>query len=576
MSMGDAPKYAADTDLAHDPDLTGPADDTDPADTEPADTTSTDSPVVAAGSTAVPSAIAVDARPKLARRTIAAIAWSVLALTLWSICTPLWTSPDSDSHVVNAINVAHGRIAPVPNDDWSHGGRANSIAIAPSSIVESAASVECYFFKPEVSAACILPIDDDETLTEQVNSAGRNVPTYYLLTGLPSLFTEPSDTVPAMRVVAIAAGAVLLGWAISAALSYRRRAIAFFGVFAATTPMVLYLSGVVNPNGLEITASIAMTTCSLAYLAAPPGSPISHIFFRRAMLAAAVMVSIRLLAPGWALVWLVAFLALHNRRQLRVDRGRKLAWASLPALGILANGLWTIKFDVGDLNIPPPADLTGMEAFFSAKRFIEDGTLTQAIGAFGWLDTAAPLGSIRRYFFAVVIVLGVLAVTLALRQLLIVLYVTFSAYAVPIALQAWQWNTTGAVWQGRYSLPLLVMVPITVALLAAASPRPLRSWFPAVKVFILAGLPIAVIVMLATHVQSIIAQLHRNVGGIYAPNFWTGPWQPWLGPIPLVLIATGIAVAVGIWYLLACAREWSAESNAQPEIAASEALALGT
>ncbi len=73
------------------------------------------------------------------------------------------------------------------------GGNSNAITYAPRGLVDSAATIDCYRFLP-TPADCIKPPADDDTLVPFVNPAGRNLPTYYLATGWPSLWSSACPT----------------------------------------------------------------------------------------------------------------------------------------------------------------------------------------------------------------------------------------------------------------------------------------------------------------------------------------------------------------------------------------------
>lgn len=104
--------------------------------------------------------------------------------------------------------------------------------------------------------------------------------------------------------------------AISAALTYRTRGIAFAGVLVVCTPMAVYFGGSINPNSLEIFAAPAMVAPTTVFLR-EPDSGLGHVMLRRAMIATALLGVCRLLSPVWVAVFFLAFAALASRRAWR-------------------------------------------------------------------------------------------------------------------------------------------------------------------------------------------------------------------------------------------------------------------
>ena len=124
--------------------------------------------------------------------------------------------------------------------------------------MESAGTAACYAFQPEVSAGCLAPVGTSETLVPFANPAGRYIPTYYAVTGLPTLVVPLDLALGPARGVAVLISSFFLALALAAARTMRRPALAMTGVVVGCSPMVLYLGGVVNPNSLEITAMAAV------------------------------------------------------------------------------------------------------------------------------------------------------------------------------------------------------------------------------------------------------------------------------------------------------------------------------
>ena len=93
----------------------------------------------------------------------------------------------------------------------------------------------------------------------------RNPPAYYAVVGVASwVHRAGAATVYLMRLIT----ATIAGAFIATAITTLRRSSApglvAVGLLVAVTPVVLFISGTVNPNGPEIAAAIALWVCGLA------------------------------------------------------------------------------------------------------------------------------------------------------------------------------------------------------------------------------------------------------------------------------------------------------------------------
>lgn len=99
-----------------------------------------------------------------------------------------------------------------------------------------------------------------------------------------------------------------------------------------------------------------------------------------------------------------------------------------------------------------------------ARRVVgQTGThLVEAVGVLGWLDTPLPWLVVAGWV-AVVGVLAAGALAAEARRPLIAVVVFAVSVATAWLFELLHGNSTGRYWQGRYSLPLLVGVPIVLA-----------------------------------------------------------------------------------------------------------------
>lgn len=405
-----------------------------------------------------------EAAPETSRRR--RIAWLLgvgylLVMVGWTFVTPL-PAMDERAEVVKAVATVRGELLgtivrvdradlglPVHSD---FGPGLASRFVVPRSY--AGVSIPCFPVKP-VYPRCTAPMNTDPKPTTALSYVGNYNPIYYALIGWPSLFVLGAKSVYLMRLCTALINAVLLGLTAHTLLlaRYPRRALICF--VAATTPMTLFLGGIVNPSGVEICA--AELLWSVVLVVATGSQPMHELVRKlglRAAIALVLLLNLRMMGPLWAVCafavagWIAGP---SRRRQFVKDRWIRRA---APVFGVVAVAalLWTKL---------APVELSSLRDihphFFRAARVTLDespGYFKMMLFSYNWGDPQIPT-------FAVAVLSAVLAVllvpVLGRRRfgppLLTVLAVTV---VFPILLQGYEMHALGDVWQGRYILPLTV------------------------------------------------------------------------------------------------------------------------
>jgi hypothetical protein len=239
--------------------------------------------------------------------------------TIWAIATPINGSPDEREHVVRAAAVARGQFV-AQNGAYVNG--TGALVLAPASLSALMSPSSCFFFRPDRTAACAKAGKATTAVSPQVSGAGRYFPLYYGIVGLPTLMLQNVQALYLMRLVSVLGNAILVASAVTSAAAWRRSPLLVTGLYAAVTPMILFLSGMVNPNSWEITAGLCLWTSSLALLFAEDRAEDSRLL-ARVGIAAIVLVCMRSLSPLWlALILLLATSAALGGRLTEVVRSR--------------------------------------------------------------------------------------------------------------------------------------------------------------------------------------------------------------------------------------------------------------
>ncbi len=401
--------------------------------------------------------------------------------TLWSLAVPLFGAPDEPSHTVRAASVVRGQLR---GPERTPPGRPTVTDVVVPELFASAHRVpKCFLRRPAVSPACAPPLVESDRPVVTSTYMGRYPPGYHLLVGLPSRWAVSPLGVHLMRLVSAAAAAALLASALATARSDRSGAL-LAGLTLAVTPMLLFLAGSVNPNGLEVAAAVGLwvSLLALARGAPAPGAPAAigttaaigpsvRTLAWRAAVAAAVLANSRPLSLVWlVLIVGVVAVATERRRLLSLVRSpavRAPALATAACTAVAAG--WNVaRRSYEGYGDPRGPDLSAMEFGLESLGRTGDRAL-QMVGVFGWTDTRSPL-----FTYAVWLVgVGLLvAVSLAMghgRVRLALALLTGLVVAAPVAAEMSQ--HIGFFWLGRYTLPLAVGIP----LLAADAIRPLLS-----------------------------------------------------------------------------------------------------
>jgi hypothetical protein len=357
----------------------------------------------------------------------------------WAGLTPLDEYPDESDHVLRAAALVRGDLFPTVGA-YTHG--TGAVVDVPRSLLAAFTDEPCRGLR--VRPLCRDHPGDPATVTV-VTSEGRVFPVYDLIVGWPTRLFPDRLGVRLMRVVSAALCSALLASA-AVVLGARKGLLA-----VALTPLALYLTGAVNPSAPEVAAAVCFWACVLARLHG------DRVPYPALLLSGVGLATTRLLGPLW--VGLVLGLAL-----LTVPRGaRRPALRGLlrPVLGPIAGATvimvaWAVTFRTfRTFASLTPVTLSRREQVAASVRNTGP-LLEQIVGWFGWLTVPPPTLTLLGWGAA-----GLVLVALDRRPP--VLLGAALVLALPFVLQVASFPRAGlGGWQGRYTLPLAVGVPLLV------------------------------------------------------------------------------------------------------------------
>lgn len=509
--------------------------------------------------------------PRKARVFLLATTLVFCAMALWSAATPLYAAPDEPVQVAKAAAVVRGELA---GSRYSPQAKALGLVRVPAffALPANRNDPTCYHRRPTVPASCAPALANvGNAMTPSWIYVARYPPLYYAIVGLPSLFGAGPLTVYLMRLVASLISAVFLGLAVMSAVVWSKQRLLLAGVLVATTPMVLFLGGVVNPSGLEVAAAISVWTSGTLlvteHLHDPPPGLMAVLGA-----SAAVFELVRALSPFWLALIALVLVGIADWRGLAAFFARRpprwmLAGVALVGVVAVAWILGEHSTDVYSRSpLGPAPETTILETSFAHNDFYLQGM----IGVFGWFDTFSPTFTYVAWYALVGLLALMAAMVARARQVLVLVGLTAAIVVVPVAISTSQVHRYGYTWSGRDTLPLAVGLPLVAAALIAKSDLARHAR----RLTAGAGL-VAVLAQFAAFFEA----LRRYGVGTRGPDFGfvlQASWSPPTGfvfllvaeAVVLALLCAGAAAVVPRRSLALGARSVAARGEAESRIAA--------
>ena len=483
---------------------------------------------------------------------------------IWTLATPRQSAPDELAQTVKAASVAQGELSgPERHTTIDAPPYVDSIESSfriPAGYADLYLLNACYVTQPQVPAGCAPAPSPASGTAVATSYVGTYPPTYYALVGWPTRFFDPGLGLRVMRLASCAVAAALAGLALTAARRTDGGGLVVAGLLVGLPPMAIYMASVVNPSGMEILGALALWTGALALVR--PAGRVTRGDVVRAAVAFCAMAASRTLSPLLAVGIVVAVVLMAARREdlARLRRAPAATVAGVVVLGWLAlSGLYLLwsKAYASAAGAPVPGlDLQGaLSGSLSRLGY----RARQAVGYFGYMEVAPPWSLLGAWsamgggLLVAAVVAGPWRRRLVLGLLLLgtVVFTT-----VPEAVNA---ARIGYVWQGRYSLPVAVGIPILSAWAVGRArwwrPRLLAPCLALVAVLWVLGQSIAVCAVLRRYVAG-------NQGGFFSFLDADG-WHPTFSPGVLALGGLLATAAFAAWAVLVARGEGRPSADAE-------------
>ena len=451
-------------------------------------------------------------------RSTSGLRWAALGMLVlqigWILALPPFRGIDEFDHVYRADAVAHGEWVAPP----TAATRGTGALVTVSEPVAEAARPECERLNYTGPEDCVGNPAGDRV--ELASGAGRYNPLYYALVGYPAALFDGVASLYAMRVVSALACLGLLWWSLSLLRRWAGPRV-LLATAVGMTPMVVYSTTVVAPNGLEMIAGLGFWV-ALGGLAHDPDrrTEVSHLAL--AVASGGLLVTLRSRGPLWAVLVLVTALVawptLRQRLPVLLRQRRGQVAAGLGLLLSAASVAWILSqrsLVIGTEEVHRSYSV-GERVGTAASEI--PLWLLQTIAAFPLRNEPAPM--FVYVCFAVllgVLVLGALVLATRSARWALTAGVVLS-FALPLAITAVTLSTFGTAWQGRYALPYLIGTALVAGLVWAA-----RRHSPGWRVL---GPFVALLV--AAQVAGPVAVLRSEL--VHSPLAGTASWAlapPW-------------------------------------------------
>jgi hypothetical protein len=464
----------------------------------------------------------------------------------WFFGNPPGASPDEPAHFYRALTLVDGQVVGGQVDErnpqlrqWQDG---LSIGMAARVTVPKgffSPSLACNIGRLEMSADCLRQVTPSENPVQAAISAGKAQPFPYLIPGLLArLADDPIAALLLGRAGSAAIALLLLGLSVALVLRNEGAAWLVSGLVVAATPMVLFLAASLSPSGPEIAAGICFFT---ALLHVTTREKHRRLVWIALGVSGAVLAASRSLGPLWILLGLGLLLGVLGIRKTVLSL-RSAGWAGLVAgvavtVAMGLNVFWALRF-------PTPGRITiqqvqrSLLGSFSAIPSL----FSEQVGVFSWLDLRLSSWLYVSWFLLLLTLLVVAFVVGTARQRWLLALLTLGAEGVTVVLTS-VFASIPARFQGRYTLPLLVAVP----LFAGHIIRENRDRFRLVRS---AVLPLTLVSVAAVvQVCAWYLNARRHAVGLSGPFIFVGDseWIPLGGWMPWIL-----AVTVGALGVIVC------------------------
>ncbi len=370
-----------------------------------------------------------------------------------SLATPLNAGPDEPAHLRRAAALVRGDVL---------GQESPGVSIRTFDLPAWVGQPDpgCYALQPNQPVACAdAPIATGRA--DLVSTAATNPVWAHLLPGAATLLPGEERTQWLARALHALLPTLLVAVTLTV-LRRRSKTIALGATLLAMTPLALFTFAVINPSGWSVAGAIGLWVA---------GSLVADDDTVWPVVAASW--ALLVLARNDGLIWGVAVVAILAGVMGRERRALIRAWPArrwiVLAIPVSASVAWSL---VVPPTLVPTGALSDGGPFqrFAAVAGRTGMHLTDAIGTLGWLDARMPTTMLLAWWVAIGVLVGAAIVLERKTPVIGALAALATAILLAWLIELSRVGETGLFWQGRYSLPLVLGVPVLLGMGLDESP----------------------------------------------------------------------------------------------------------
>jgi hypothetical protein len=405
--------------------------------------------------------------------------WAIF--TIWALADPLMSRPDEVAQIYRTESIVRGQLLGVPVNPATdpqnqyfltkypklanafEQGDPNVWVKVPATLKDISKTAYCYFLKKQTTPKCNLNFKNRKGLITVETYVGRYPPFYYYLVGWITLISPGKAGLIGTRILSGLINSFFV--AISLSLTLQRKTIyPLAGVVVALTPVVFYYGASLNPNGLEISSALS-SWVALIYIANvyPKQKNITLPIYLAGLSLTTLSLS-RASSPLWYLFIVVLFclyIGVVKLRELIALKSVKLAFLT-SFIAATITTLWDwLAHGFDELHIPFPPSVGESEILTQALNLLLK-VLNEMIAVFGLNDIFIPEFLI--ILWGAIIYTGLIVVLLAVKtnKKIVLAILGLGPFVLPMMVALLTARSYGLIWQGRYSLPPLIGLPVLI------------------------------------------------------------------------------------------------------------------
>ncbi|MFZ9481620.1 MAG: DUF2142 domain-containing protein [Ilumatobacteraceae bacterium] len=443
----------------------------------------------------LPPAGTPDARRRAAIPVAVALVAAALVLGAHLLGTPRNAGPDEASHQVASAALVRG------DRTGTKVPKSRTVVTFEVRLSDAAVSATSFAFQPDVPVTCNNGVTPTTGTAPMGTTSQHYPPLGLVLPGLASYVPWAGGYAFLARALAALVPFLLLAAVVRRA--HGQGPLVRLGLLAGLTPIAWSTMSITNPSGLAIAGGLAIWAALLlprpeatrgdwllvAGWAAIAASRRDGPLWATLVVLAAVLVAAMPLGDLWRTVSrtqrVVALVAwLSTVVAVRTDTGSPfpllIALSPLGLVGVHLLTPWVrARLASGRKGAATVVGLAGLLIATTALAVLAlsdriTGTyvatvveatgehLVQVVGRLGTLDASAPMSSVVLWWVGAGLLLGI-AVASGMRRPTIVVGLLVGVVVLAWLLEIGSGNRSGSYWQARYSLPLLVGLPLCLA-----------------------------------------------------------------------------------------------------------------